>query len=187
MEQNKTRFINYNGHLYMLTTTKREVFKDGFNFIGLSHVPQGVFKVLERYNHQYQFVYRLLNYKPLPVEWEDKRFIAKDRMLVSVLDMEKGLERFKYHKRLQVFYNKGLECANPNCDRVGHYLLMTLGTTKQDETHGYGIHVDVYTKDLHLMTVDHILPASRGGTYDLKNLRPMCSRCNSKLGVSQAY
>lgn len=188
MQSNKTRFINYKDSLYMLTEQKRITFKNGFNFINVSHVPEGIFKVLARFNHTYQFVYRLLNYKSLPFEWEDKRFFMKDRMLVSVLDMEKGLERFKNHKRLQVFYNKGLGCANPKCNEIGHYLLLTLGTKSYEkEVFGYGLHVDVFTKDLKLMTVDHILPKSKGGTYDLDNLRPMCSKCNEKLGNSQTY
>ncbi len=31
-------------------------------------------------------------------------------------------------------------------------------------------------------TADHIVPISQGGTHDLANLRPLCSRCNSALG-----
>ena len=32
------------------------------------------------------------------------------------------------------------------------------------------------------MTVDHIIPKSRGGTYALKNLDPMCYQCNQDKG-----
>jgi len=42
-----------------------------------------------------------------------------------------------------------------------------------------GIHIDLYTADLTLMTVDHIIPKSFGGDMSLDNLRPMCRPCNS--------
>lgn len=33
-------------------------------------------------------------------------------------------------------------------------------------------------------TVDHVLAVALGGTHDLRNLRPACSRCNSSTGAS---
>jgi 5-methylcytosine-specific restriction endonuclease McrA len=30
------------------------------------------------------------------------------------------------------------------------------------------------------MTIDHILPRSKGGKDTLENLQPMCSSCNAK-------
>jgi 5-methylcytosine-specific restriction endonuclease McrA len=32
-------------------------------------------------------------------------------------------------------------------------------------------------------TADHVLPLALGGTHDLSNLRPLCRRCNSRLGA----
>lgn len=85
------------------------------------------------------------------------------------------LERFKDHRRLKVFYYKGLECANPECDRVGTRLIS--GTDL-----GMNIHWDIYTEDLIMITVDHIIPRSKGGGEELENKNPMCSICNSKKG-----
>jgi len=83
------------------------------------------------------------------------------------------LEKFKDHKRLKVFYHKGLNCATENCDKVGKYLI------EATEPNGRK-HVDLYTEDFELMTVDHIKPKSKGGTDELVNLQPMCLRCNQK-------
>lgn len=30
------------------------------------------------------------------------------------------------------------------------------------------------------MTVDHVVPLSQGGTYDIENLRPCCLGCNQE-------
>jgi len=90
----------------------------------------------------------------------------------EVLPMS-DLKLYKNHKRLQTFYYKGLECVNPYCNKKGKYLIKAYDRFKN-------VHVDVYTKDFELMTVDHIHPKSKGGTYDLENLNPMCAKCNTK-------
>jgi len=32
------------------------------------------------------------------------------------------------------------------------------------------------------MTIDHIIPKSKGGKKNLENLRPLCRKCNGKRG-----
>lgn len=34
-------------------------------------------------------------------------------------------------------------------------------------------------------TIDHYIPKSRGGTYDRKNLAPLCSACNRARGSKE--
>ncbi len=84
-----------------------------------------------------------------------------------------NLEKYKDHRRLRVFYHKGTSCCD--CDVVG--TILTHGLDK----HG-NIHIDVCTDDYYPLTIDHILPKSKGGSNKLSNLRPMCSLCNSKRG-----
>ena len=31
-----------------------------------------------------------------------------------------------------------------------------------------------------MMTIDHIIPKSKGGNNDINNLQPMCNTCNTK-------
>ena len=38
------------------------------------------------------------------------------------------------------------------------------------------------TPGRHRLTVDHVVPRSRGGTYDWKNLVTACTRCNQRKG-----
>ena len=82
------------------------------------------------------------------------------------------LELWKDHRRLTVFYHKGFECANPKCNNVGTRLI-------KGSDFGGNMHWDVYTDDLVLMTVDHIIPLSKGGSDDLRNKNPMCRPCNT--------
>lgn len=71
----------------------------------------------------------------------------------------------------KTFLYKGVECVNPDCSCIGTQLI-------QGMDHSGNLHWDVYTEDWVLMTVDHIIPKSKGGTYHLDNLNPMCSHCN---------
>lgn len=32
------------------------------------------------------------------------------------------------------------------------------------------------------ITIDHVVPRSRGGGYDRRNLRPACKQCNERKG-----
>jgi hypothetical protein len=86
------------------------------------------------------------------------------------------LNSFKDHQRLGMFFHKGTTCAHPGCNRVGTRLI------KCDQIKGKGSHWDVYTDDLHLMTVDHIQPRSKGGSELLSNKQPMCREHNTKKG-----
>lgn len=103
------------------------------------------------------------------------------RVLLVRADID-DLERYSEHRRLSVFYHKGVECANPLCDREGAYVCVT----KEIKTGRK--HVDVYTEDFVLMTVDHIYPrkqARRDGLptwyiESLTNKQPMCEICNHK-------
>jgi hypothetical protein len=82
------------------------------------------------------------------------------------------LANFKHHPRLTVFYHKGTTCVQ--CNKTGTRLIKGEGRGGQ--------HWDIYTDDLYPLTVDHIIPKSRGGGESLDNKQPMCAGCNFKKG-----
>ena len=95
--------------------------------------------------------------------------------LIKELPFEEITTVYGEHRRLRVFAQKGCVCVT--CGRVGTKLLETEGQ-KGD------IHIDLYTEDLILMTIDHVTPKVKGGSDDMDNLEPMCSLCNWHKGMT---
>lgn len=103
--------------------------------------------------------------------------------LIEVLPLKELYAVHQRHDRLKVFAQKGRECVI--CDREGVLLLVTLDK-------GGGRHIDLYTEDFVLITVDHIVPKkigkmlgwTRSQREALSNKQPMCLPCNNKKGHS---
>lgn len=89
-------------------------------------------------------------------------------------------ERAKMHHRLQVFFYKGTQCVVPGCQHKGEFILETAVLNKKGRIMGF--HLDIYTKDFVLMTVDHHISRSRGGSDMLENKFPMCEKHNTRKG-----
>ena len=47
---------------------------------------------------------------------------------------------------------------------------------------GGGIHLDLYSEDDTLITIDHIIPKSKGGKDHIDNMQTMCKVCNESKG-----
>ena len=92
--------------------------------------------------------------------------------ILKVYNLSK-LEEYREHRRLRVFAEKGCVCVE--CGIEG--TIVALGKDK-----GGNLHLDVYTDDFYPLTVDHILPRSKGGSDELDNLQPMCCICNWSKG-----
>ncbi len=112
------------------------------------------------------------------------------RELIAFLPISDLYTEYADHERLRVFANKGLECVG--CNHVGTFLIISRETSKYKESRQRNsvgsVHVDVYTDDFTMMTVDHIVPRAvckqLGWTSEqiehLDNKQPMCYKCNSK-------
>ncbi len=112
--------------------------------------------------------------------------ILNGRLLVEVLPLADLYTVYREHKRLKVFVHKGRECVQ--CRREGVFLLVT----KELKGKHPKLHVDLYTEDFVLMTVDHIVPKhqarligwSKQAIERLTNKQTMCDPCNGKKGHS---
>lgn len=111
----------------------------------------------------------MLKLEELNRKYVGAKFISIEILPLSFLQSDYALG----HRRLMVFARKGLVCTNERCNKIGVHLIKAVDT-------GGNEHIDVYTSNFELMTVDHIKPRSKGGTDQLINKQPMCSSCNSK-------
>ncbi len=108
------------------------------------------------------------------------------RELIEFLPLSDLYGEFAGHERLTVFANKGRECVA--CGRLGTLLLVTRQMSKNGGP--ASTHIDLYTDDFVLMTVDHITPKKICNQLGwppkkreaLWNKQPMCDPCNNGKG-----
>ena len=114
--------------------------------------------------------------------------LPHNKELIGFIPLADLYTEYKDHHRLTVFANKGLECVA--CGRVG--TLLALGRDGRDRKTGLvgAVHIDLYTDDFVLMTVDHIVPKAVGKMLGwtkeqreaLENKQTMCDPCNGGKG-----
>lgn len=87
----------------------------------------------------------------------------------------------EYYNRLRfdVFRTKGYSCHY--CNLEGTFVIVWI-----DDADDHSVHTDLFTFDennrLVMMTIDHIIPKSKGGTKSLSNLITACQTCNNHKG-----
>lgn len=94
----------------------------------------------------------------------------------SVIEVNGILVKFR-NWRMKIYYHKGVKCAT--CDNVGDHFTLDKCLPSPGQIKDY-YHVNLWTINGTLMTIDHIIPRSKGGSYNFVNLQPMCSPCNQK-------
>ncbi len=99
--------------------------------------------------------------------------------IASIRDFSVRLLSWRY----QVYALKGTTCVT--CGLKAEYFAFE---RERSQTHALP-HLNLYALKLSnskksmvevMITIDHIIPKSKGGTNDMTNLQPMCSRCNQK-------
>jgi len=90
-------------------------------------------------------------------------------------------------KRLNVFNSKGLDCCVPGCCVKGSFFALERHANyKPSQNQAAGWHLNLYGYDEFggevMVTVDHILPVSKGGSNHMDNLQPMCAIHNHAKG-----
>jgi 5-methylcytosine-specific restriction endonuclease McrA len=91
-------------------------------------------------------------------------------------DQERKQKPFFYHgeirvslRRTRIHFEMGLECVT--CGRTG--IVYHLEVTRSGS-----FHLDLYSKDDVLMTIDHIKARAKGGMDIAANRQMMCDPCN---------
>jgi 5-methylcytosine-specific restriction endonuclease McrA len=80
--------------------------------------------------------------------------------------------------RYQTFLLKGIKCMS--CGVEGKYFALERGIYDNPNRFHFNLYgLDDHNKEV-LLTKDHIVPRSKGGSNRLSNYQTMCSNCNSR-------
>lgn len=110
-----------------------------------------------------------------------------------ILTPEFFTEDVALHRRLGCYAKRGVECCVPGCTRKGTHVVhwyMKSDFNRFGDS-GVGEHVEIVGYDPdgteYMMTVDHIVPDSKGGPKLWWNLQPMCEQHNTFQGNLKLY
>ena len=75
------------------------------------------------------------------------------------------------------------EIGSPDYEPAKHYPKQKIGSAIRTQVFERDMYRCKECGDHRDLTVDHIIPESRGGAHELENFQTLCRMCNSKKGV----
>lgn len=106
-----------------------------------------------------------------------KNVLFEDNKYLSKVEFDGDLVKGN-SQRYQTFFTKGCKCVK--CVIEGKYF------AKEKHFKDRSYHLNLYAIDDNgnevLMTKDHIIPQSKGGSDDISNYQTMCEPCNKAKG-----
>lgn len=101
-------------------------------------------------------------------------------LIVKEYTIEEGIEickksKSKRLKSLSKLSEQSTKCNNPTCNVIG--TKFCIGTDKAGNNH-----IDLYSEDMTMITIDHIMPKSKGGKNTIDNYQLLCKPCNELKG-----
>jgi hypothetical protein len=92
-----------------------------------------------------------------------------------MLQYTKTISNNNIKKYIKLILRDGCRCNNVNCNKIG----TKIGVAK--ESHDK-VSYKLYTDDGEMLTVDHVIPKSKGGQNNLSNYQLLCRECNFLKG-----
>lgn len=98
-----------------------------------------------------------------------------------------GIHCHTMSNRLLTYCHFGTDCCVPGCIVSGEYFAIEKAVNQKTSQY----HLNLYGLDASgrevMMTSDHRLPKSQGGSNDIRNRQPMCSPHNTQKGNKLIY
>jgi 5-methylcytosine-specific restriction endonuclease McrA len=101
----------------------------------------------------------------------------KETLRLVTLKEAFTLEGFKSRRRVKFFRKLGTDCVSCGC--VGTFFALEMDKCGNISLDLYGIDTNGVER---LLTFDHIIPKSKGGSNRISNLQTMCEKCNVTKG-----
>ena len=105
-------------------------------------------------------------------------------VFIEKLSLNEFVQRCSQMKKVSPRKRQWLSLIKANkltCPVTGYVTDHVKLEKNQHKRGTYSLHYNFYSKEGHYMTVDHIIPKSKGGShFNIENLQPMYSKENSK-------